>query len=412
MGLMLFDIQQAKGSTDKIERFRKWIPSYEEATGIAVLWHWMMNPYITFGLSKVPTIVKRVETNDNSNVIGLLGMLSSRTLSGDVAKTTVYRFWEQLDPTERRAFMSIIEKNPKCGVGAKTVNKACPGLVPEFNISKPQYWKDRERHARALCNKGAIVDTKENGLRRIYVRDTHQFLTSRGHECHVFPIITDYLRLVVPKGCVIDGELVHNTGTLQDMAGMAQRGTVDETGICTFHAFDVLTTEDWVIQESIVPQHERTQWLQGADWGPGPVESTEVQWVTTVDEMDAIFFRIIGRGGEGIIVKDPNAPYQFSRNQCWVKRKLQETVDVPVIGILPGKPGTKLEATMGSFRCTLPTGIEFNCSGKITDEQRDEIWRNQERYIGRIIEVAYQQETPAGSLEHPRFIRFRGDKVS
>lgn len=411
LGLMLFEIQKYPQTSNRIKAFKKYLKSYDDNPALASLWVWMLSPYVTFGLSTIPKVKRIMDYEKPAGLIGLLGQLSNRTLSGDKAKTAVIEFWEQLDPTERRGFLSIIEKDPRCRMQRKTVNKIIPGLIPDFSVSKPVSWKHRSRDARALCNKsgGAIIDKKMNGLRRIYVRDADVLLSGSGIADEVFPFLNRHLKQIVAPGTVLDCELVHNTLPLKDLAGLARSKTPSEDEDVTLWVFDVMTTEDWHEQKNSTPQFIRTEWVQTADWGDGPVKPVPSYSAFSDQQMDSIYYRLIDEGEEGIIIKNPSKPYAFKRSNCWVKRKREESVDVPIVGLEEGTG--KFKGTLGKFKCVLPDGIEFTCSGKLTEEMRDHIWLNPNQYIGRIIEVVYQERTPRGSLQHPNFFRFRDDKV-
>lgn len=103
------------------------------------------------------------------------------------------------------------------------------------------------------------------------------------------------------------------------------------------------------------------------------------------------------RGYEGFILKK-------SHLEGWYKLKLEETLDLKVTGIKPGNG--KYLGMCGALLCD-HNGVEIAVSG-MTDEERKNI---SEKDIGRIVEIKYQHITKAGSLRHPRFVRWRDDKA-
>lgn len=115
-----------------------------------------------------------------------------------------------------------------------------------------------------------------------------------------------------------------------------------------------------------------------------------------------------GMGYEGVIVKDTSAPYEFKRSYAWMKLKGYASEDLKIVGVFAGEGKHKgraggIECIIGGEDCDniVRVGTGF------TDMQREEIWTNREDVIGRIAEVGYHEKTPAGSLRHPRFVRFR-----
>ena len=74
------------------------------------------------------------------------------------------------------------------------------------------------------------------------------------------------------------------------------------------------------------------------------------------------------------------------------------------------KEGTgKHQGKLGSFLVDYK-GVEVNVGSGLNDELREQIWKDKDSHIGRIIEVRYQEETPDGSLRFPTFVCFRNDK--
>lgn len=104
---------------------------------------------------------------------------------------------------------------------------------------------------------------------------------------------------------------------------------------------------------------------------------------------------------EGYVLKEYNA-------QGWYKLKPVKTIDLVVTGFKDGN-GKNLGLT-GSLVCSVVEGYEVACVGGMDDATRAEISDDEERYRGRVVEVAYQYVGSKGRLRHPRFIRFRDDK--
>jgi DNA ligase-1 len=64
---------------------------------------------------------------------------------------------------------------------------------------------------------------------------------------------------------------------------------------------------------------------------------------------------------------------------------------------------------LGSFQVNYQ-GVEVQVGSGLTDELRERVWADKESFLGRTIEVRYQEVTPDGSLRFPTFVCFRNDR--
>ncbi len=137
----------------------------------------------------------------------------------------------------------------------------------------------------------------------------------------------------------------------------------------------------------------------------------------------------LGEGYEGLILRDPNAPYKQGRST--VKEgyllKLKRFVDdeATVIGFEErmhnGNVATVNElgrtarsshkenksgrGDLGALLLRHSSGIEFSCGTGFTDGERGEIWANRDRYLGQI---AKYKHFPVGAKDLPRHPVFLG----
>jgi ATP-dependent DNA ligase len=152
------------------------------------------------------------------------------------------------------------------------------------------------------------------------------------------------------------------------------------------------------------------------------------------DKKRKLHVDVVTRGGEGVILKDLNAPYEFDRSKAWIKIKGVETYDVVIVGYEDAKQWYAEPGEVGKDGVLYKDGrttrffdngwigaIKFGlykdgelievgqCSGLI-DDLREEISKNKKKFIGRVIEVKCQQRMPTGGFRHCNFFRFREDK--
>ena len=133
-------------------------------------------------------------------------------------------------------------------------------------------------------------------------------------------------------------------------------------------------------------------------------------------KLDALLDYIVDQGGEGIMLRDPDAPYYHSsgggdRKNYLLKYKKLQTCDLRITGWNEGKG--KYTGMIGSFICEDDDHtVLVNVAG-IDDDTRasdPDVW------IGKIIEVAYfdvssSKNKSVDSLQFPRFKKVRYDKT-
>lgn len=167
-----------------------------------------------------------------------------------------------------------------------------------------------------------IAERKLDGVRAL-ARDGRLY-TRRGTDVtEKFPEIT------VPEADV-DGELVPVQGALEDVVARVQRtGRFDiEMGAklapVVYKAFDVVTFDGAELADR--PLAERAGHLHAATKdAPGVVV------VEPHDDPAALWDRALARGWEGVVAKDPTAPYPAGRTESWLKVKTWEEGEFPIL---------------------------------------------------------------------------------
>ena len=133
--------------------------------------------------------------------------------------------------------------------------------------------------------------------------------------------------------------------------------------------------------------------------------NTDYNW-----KLDEWLDTITAKGGEGIMLRDPDAYYQHKRTDALLKYKKLQSMDLRITGWNEGKG--KYECAIGSFICENDEGtIKVNVAG-ISDAVR---WSDPDWWIGKIIEVAYfdysvSKTNDKISLRFPRMKKLRDDK--
>ena len=122
-----------------------------------------------------------------------------------------------------------------------------------------------------------------------------------------------------------------------------------------------------------------------------------------------IFSSITYNGGEGIILKDYHAAYEFGkRSDTLLKVKEEIEKDLLVTDIVNGEG--KYSSTTGAIVCQDKNGNEVSVSG-MTDLQRNEWWETPDKILGKVVTIKAKNELESGQLREPRFYCVRYDKL-
>ena len=131
-------------------------------------------------------------------------------------------------------------------------------------------------------------------------------------------------------------------------------------------------------------------------------------------EFEAFAEAVIAKGGEGAVVREPNAPYERKRSKNALKYKKFKDAECEVTAVNAGTG--KYAGLMGSVTCKalsaagsnsdeqIASGVKFKIGSGFSDEER----ANPPK-IGSIITYKYQNLTAKGLPRFPVFLRVRED---
>ena len=335
----------------------------------------------------------------------------------------VYR---QLDCYGRELVNRILDGDLRANVGHNLINKAYPGLIKTFNcqlaspfdpIKSPKYLEKLDTF---------YVEEKHDGMRGLAFVDGDQAImfSREGNRINSVPYINDQLLAVAKannlKTCVFDGEL---KGSDFNETMKSARRKVYEVGSeqnINYYIFDFLenVTLDKFYDKSFkyeTPLSHRVSELSALNIHRySNLVVNDVDVVYTISDLDLVKQKaadIIDKGGEGVIIKDPTAPYEMKRTKTWLKIKdrfgggVGESSEFQVIGV---KEGTgKYKGKLGSLVIQVADGIVSYVGTGFSDELRETLWEDRDCLLDRMIEVEYHEYTNSGNLRNPRFVKFR-----
>lgn len=196
----------------------------------------------------------------------------------------------------------------------------------------------------------------------------------------------------------LEGEIWGGRGTFERTVAVVRRQQPDKGWITLkFAIFDVPEATGPVVRRL----QKAKRWFAGH-----PSEHAFVIPQKTIKnkaELAEELRRVEKLGGEGLIVRRPDASYQTGRSDDILKVKSYLDMEAVVVTQLPGKGKNK--GRLGSLLVELPDGTRFKIGAGFTDEQR-----KHPPPIGATITFKYYGFYKSGIPKFPSFLRIRADK--
>lgn len=392
-----------------------------------------LDPMITFGLKQVP------EKKDTECAAGGLGrelfvelcrQLKERIVTGNNARGLVDRAMQMATQDEWNFwYRRILIKDLRCGLSEKTINKVVEKkyakyIIPVFSC---QLSHDSSNHDDKVRGR-KLIEVKLDGVRVITVvypdGRVDQF-SRNGKELVNFPHIKEQFSKITDRGVitepwVFDGEIM--SSSFQDLMKQVHRKENVAAADAVLHLFDGLSLKDFEAGHCATKQSERSQQVfEFVDTYRREMPNVAALNHEIVDldteegqaKFKEINQRAIAGGYEGIMIKDPAAPYECKRTVNWLKLKPFIEVSLEVVDF---EEGTGRNAgRLGAIICEGQDDgrrIRVNVGSGFSDSDRDSYWTGRDKLSGQIVEVRAdaitQNQDGSYSLRFPRFLRFRG----
>jgi DNA ligase-1 len=387
------------------------------------------NAMITFGVKKVPT-----HSGPDGQGLPwpafrkLADQLQKRELTGNDAKKAIELALTVATTNQwNNWYRRILIKDLRCGVSEKTINNVVSKDYPQYSVPvfSCQLAHDSANHESKVSGT-KFIEVKLDGVRVITIvrRDGRVEQFSRnGKELVNFEHITNQISAVVKKDppkydLVLDGEIM--SSSFQDLMKQVHRKSDVTANDAVLHLFDLCPLEQFQEGYWDKDQDTRSKFIQAwvekhqADLpNVTYLQNEEVELDTEEGQrrFKEINAKAIAGGYEGIMIKDPNAPYECKRSVAWLKLKPFIEVSLHVITTEEGT-GRNV-GKMGALVCEGEDDgklIRVNVGSGFTDQQREDFWSC--RVDGQIVEVradaVTQNQDGSYSLRFPRFKSFRG----
>lgn len=422
------EIQQNNSRNYKLEVLKK----YKDDSNIRLYLDFIYNPYKITGISE-KKLYKEIwmESEGITSMYELMDYLLTHNTGRDEDICKVQQFKDLLDVDYYELFDAIITKSLTLGVDVLSINKCMGNYIPTFSVQLANKYFDKpeivEGKAFALTRKidgSRIIAIKENGEVTFYTR--------QGQLYEGLVDLEKEMLETMPDNICLDGEL-----TILDANGLSSK---DQYKACMkisrkdgikhglkMLVFDCMNASEFKNQFCNRPYKSRRQMLVQIFRNNFVMDDVNydtdlINLKRTYFEMLPILYegedteqimpilnKMVDNGEEGIMINILDAPYSFKRTSDLLKVKKMQDLDLEVIGYEEGS-GT-FSGMLGALLVRYKNGNTVKVGSGLSKELRQEIWKNPDSYIGKIISVQYFEETTNQqgglSLRFPVFLEFR-----
>lgn len=235
---------------------------------------------------------------------------------------------------------------------------------------------------------GWLMSEKLDGVRAVW--DGKKLLTRQGNPLFPHPDFTDNF-----PPFPLDGELWTEPNDFEKIASIVNDGNTSLRWLqLTYNIFEVPDTKgDFFTRMAKV-----RQWFR---YHPTPYVKVIKQIpVVSRAQLDRFLTEIERKGGEGVMVKNPYAPYTPGRTPNLLKVKSYDDMEGRVIGYKTGKG--KFKGLVGSLHIELEKGIRFYLGSGLTLKDRKD-----PPPLGSIVTFKYYGFTKSGKPRFASFMRLR-----
>lgn len=390
-----------------------------------------LDPMITFGLKQIPEKIDQDGSGLSWDMftLALTGFVT-RQVTGNTARDMLQTMMKSATQSQWNGwYRRILIKDMRAGFSEKTINKVVEKQWPNYAVPvfSCQLAHDSANHESKVSGK-KYIEVKLDGVRVITIvrTDGHVDQFSRnGKELVNFENIKAQISAVVKKDppkydLVLDGEVM--SSSFQDLMKQIHRKSDVEANDAVLHLFDMCPLDKF--QTGKWDSEQQTRSLYVYEWHKK--HKAELPNVTVVghelvdldDDAGKLRFKEINQfaiagGYEGIMIKDPKAPYETKRTASWLKLKPFIEVSLTVIAVEEGT-GRNV-GKLGALVCEGDDDgrrICVNVGSGFSDVDRDAYWHDRQAILNKIVEVRAdaitQNQDGTYSLRFPRFLCFRG----
>lgn len=343
----------------------------------------------------------------------ILEPLFNRKITGNAAIAYTQEIINSLTSESQHILKCILDRDLHCGINIKTAEKVFGDIVFKIPYMRCSLM-DKVKNVKFP----AMLQVKMDGTYRTFIKNGSTITAySRSGEEYKHPKIEAILSQdEYPNGAYI-GELIVNglEGSSADIryASNGALNSLNPPEDVTFYVWDLLTLSELHDKKTDEPYKDRFDRIPNAP-SDYPVQCVGFIQVDSLAEAKHYASEWISLGYEGAVLKDLQMPFKDGTSKFQIKMKQEFEIDVKCTGFTEGNG--KFASTFGAIEFKSCDGkLQGQCSG-LSDSQREEVSKDKNSYIGKILTIKGNGITLAKNSQvygvmHPQFCLWRNDKL-
>lgn len=339
------------------------------------------------------------------NIFDLLDSLNQRLITGHKAIEETNGFILN-NPEYENLMTLILDRNLKIRASVKLINKACPGLIPTFNVALANKYDEKTKKKVDFEKDVWYVSRKLDGVRCLIIVDDKgkaKSFARSGKQFHTLSLVEKEIENLGIKNIVYDGEMciVDEEGNEDFQSIMKEIGRKDhaiQNGL--FQVFDFIPYEMFKNTESSTGTFsQRIIALQKILLKNSckHVSFLKQTPITNFEELDALTVKASEKGWEGLMLRK-NSTYKGKRSDDVLKVKTFYDNEYKVVDAFFGplryiNEGVEVEEEMLSGVAIMHKGNIVRVGSGFSIDQRKEFFGKPEKILNKTITVQYFEES-------------------
>ena len=258
-------------------------------------------------------------------------------------------------------------------------NTKCNQVLPML----ANKWEDREKY----ISEPFYVQPKLDGVRLLVSKDGGISRTGK-----IIPG-TEILGKGLSEGQYVDGEAFDPDLSFEDLTSTFKTDPLK----LKFHVFDFFDLKAEALARDKMTFEQRWEYVRDSIYNPH-YEYVKTTLVKSKKDLHMVHKKHVEEGHEGTMIRDRFSVYEVGqRSNYLLKHKDFQTEEYEIVG---AKTGHGRDADAVVWVCKTQDGHQFTVRPEGTIVQREEDYKNREKFMGKMLTVRFQNLT---AQNVPRF---------